>query len=138
MDGRSESSELVFDIIHILFWLASRRERQDAERRAGFLKALLSHIDPQFEVELDAVEHGTVQRVVRPAVAENLGQPGSATCLSESVYQRPDNGLVVCGEVRSPNLMEEPVTNFYIVGLSPEMLCEGCEMIYQDPRPKVG
>ena len=124
----------MFEVLHALVWLITRRERKAAKQRTRFFASLFAHIHPQFEVSLDEEDEERVQGVIAAAVSKDLGEPQSAAYVEESFYQRADMGLVVCGQVQSANRMGQPVSNFYVLGLSPERELESCELLSHDPR----
>ena len=121
-------------MFHLLFRLFARDIQKDANERVQLLQGWAVHIDPRFEVLLVDEEQERVRRIIAARVSNELAQPESANFSDESVYHRPDGGMVVCGQVQSVNPMGQPVTNFYVLGLSADWSFEGCELLARDPR----
>jgi hypothetical protein len=121
-------------LFHLLFRLFARDIQKEVSERAQLLQGWAGHIDPRFEVLLVDEEQERVRRIIAARVSNQLAQPESATFSDETVYHRPDGGMVVCGQVQSVNPMGQPVTKVYVLGLSADWSFEGCEFPPRDPR----
>jgi hypothetical protein len=122
-------------MFHLLMKLLARDVRKESDERAGLFQSWSVYIQPQFEVVLVAEEEERIRRIIAARISGELADPQSAAYVEETIYQRDDGGMVVCGQVQSTNRMGQAVSNFYVLGLSPDWKFEGCEVIPRDPRP---